>query len=314
MMTRLLRRVSRSLSLTLMATALATSGCDAPVDHEPAPTIERSGGSQQMIQALAQDADFHTLIDVTATLAGELDAAQKALPDETIDSIAKTITHPSFAETTDPATLVEDLGGDPAHLPTIRNLSLLLIERYNLQEATSDEIKLLIGSALQTDSGGSHLDGAIENELHDVEGDVDTTVDECEAQCIAEYSIAAGIAVSAYIAALVGAVAAGPAGPIVAVIALAEFNYAMAVAQSALNRCMDECNGIFSDDCGWDHDCADDEFCWKGVLGIGKNECRDEKSQGETCSRDGQCKSGCCKFHLWSNPVSPVCRPSDKCD
>ena len=313
MMTKFLSRVSRSLSFGVLATALAASGCDAPVDDE-APVVERSATPAQISNAIAQDADFLALIDVSTELAGELYAAQRALPPETVDAIVRTITHPSFADTTDPPTLVKDLGGNPAHLDTIRNLSLELIARYGLQESSPDQIRSIIGGAFQHESARSRLDGAIENELHDVTGDLDTDFDQCEAQCAALYAVAAGLAMSGYIGELIAAVATGPGGVIIAILGLAQFNYEMALAQSALNNCMDECHGEYSDECGWDPDCLEGEYCWKGILGFGENECRPQKEEGKVCSRDAQCESGCCKFHLWSNPVSQVCRPADRCD
>lgn len=67
--------------------------------------------------------------------------------------------------------------------------------------------------------------------------------------------------------------------------------------------------------CKSDADCGDGMWCDTGVVaGIGKNSCKALKSEGQTCSRGGQCESNCCKLHLLTNPVSPVCRPTDKCN
>ncbi len=307
-------RVLRTLGSLALSTALGATACDAPAEFEAAPIVHRDAGDAQIVQALAQDPDFLALIDVSAQLAGELYAAQRTLPDETVEAIAVTIKHPSFAETTDPPTLVADLGGDPALLASVQSLSTQLLVRYNLNDDSPQRVRALFAAALQEEEARSHLDGAIENELHDVEGEVDTSVDECETLCIAEYTVLATIAITAYIAQLVAAVAAGPAGPVVAIIALADFNWAMATAQGQLNVCMDECNGIFSNECGSDPDCGVDEYCWKGVLGFGENRCKPLKDEGKVCSRDSQCDSDCCKFHFWSHPVSQVCRPSDRCN
>ena len=65
--------------------------------------------------------------------------------------------------------------------------------------------------------------------------------------------------------------------------------------------------------CDTDADCGPNQFCWEGVATVGKNDCRALKAEGDTCSRDGQCKSNCCKYHPATNLVSPVCRPADKC-
>lgn len=67
-------------------------------------------------------------------------------------------------------------------------------------------------------------------------------------------------------------------------------------------------------ECTSDGDCDSDEYCWTGVVGIGTNECRPKKSNGQTCSRGGQCSSGCCKYKFFVNPVSSTCRPSSDCN
>ncbi len=306
--------IMRLLGVAGLASSLASSGCDEPENVVGPAAEQRQGGFANIAAQMASDEDFLAVIDVTVELAGELYAAQRTQPGETVEAIAVTINHPSFPETTDPPTLVADLGGNPAHLAQIAALAGVLTERYGLQEATPEQLRVVFATALSKEPARSHLEGAIENEIHDIDGDVDTTVDACEALCIAEYSVAASAAVAAYIGELIAAVAAGPAGPVVAIIGLAQFNWTMAETQARLNRCMDECNGIFSDECGWDPDCGNDEYCWKGVLGIGENQCKPLKDEGKVCSRDGQCDTGCCKYHFWSNPVSQVCRPSDRCN
>jgi|GEM_PF-1039111 len=306
-------RMSRTLGVFALSAALGLAGCADPGSSDVRVT-ERSANPAQIAQAISNDQDFLTLIDVSTALAGELMQAQRAQTPDVIDAVARTITHPDYAATTDPASLVTNLGGDAEHLDTMRSLMAELVQRYGLQNASEAQIQTIFFEAVNLGAAKSHLDGAIEYELHALNENADLTTDECEALCDAEYLAAAALAMSAYVAVLIGAVALGPAGVIGVVVAFAEFNHAMAVAQSQHNRCRDECNGIFSEECGWDHDCATDEFCWKGVLGIGKNECRDKKAEGKVCARDGQCESDCCKYHLWSNPVSQVCRPSDKCN
>lgn len=72
-----------------------------------------------------------------------------------------------------------------------------------------------------------------------------------------------------------------------------------------------------NNECTSDAGCPSDQYCWKGPLGIGDNECRDKKSVGEACSRDGKCLSGCCKVNLnpfsqW--PLGGSCRPAGQCN
>ena len=65
-------------------------------------------------------------------------------------------------------------------------------------------------------------------------------------------------------------------------------------------------------ECNDDGDCSNNQYCWKGPLGVGKNECRAKKSNGDPCSRGGKCMSGCCKFNLWD--LGSTCRPANQCN
>lgn len=88
------------------------------------------------------------------------------------------------------------------------------------------------------------------------------------------------------------------------------------MAGAALNQCIAACDGAPVDHgggelCGGDDISEQDEYCWKGVLGIGKDECGSKKKQGNVCSNHGQCQTDCCKLHAWSNPASKTCRPAN---
>lgn len=66
-------------------------------------------------------------------------------------------------------------------------------------------------------------------------------------------------------------------------------------------------------DCQSDADCEADEYCHKPI-GNPVNSCYPKKELGMPCSGDRKCESGCCKYHLFTNPLQMVCRPSDKCN
>jgi hypothetical protein len=66
------------------------------------------------------------------------------------------------------------------------------------------------------------------------------------------------------------------------------------------------------EECNDNGDCATDEYCWKGPLGFGENECRDKKSIGDSCGNDDACKSNCCKFNLWDGGAT--CRAASECN
>lgn len=84
--------------------------------------------------------------------------------------------------------------------------------------------------------------------------------------------------------------------------------------ECAVGQCSSVACGAGQCVCSSDSDCGPDDFCWTGVAGIGTNACRPKKEEGDTCARSGQCESDCCRLHIASNPVSPVCRPADKCN
>jgi hypothetical protein len=65
-------------------------------------------------------------------------------------------------------------------------------------------------------------------------------------------------------------------------------------------------------ECNDNGDCESDQYCWKGPLGIGENECRDKKSVGDKCGNGDACKSGCCKFNLWDG--GSTCRVASECN
>ena len=69
-------------------------------------------------------------------------------------------------------------------------------------------------------------------------------------------------------------------------------------------------DGNLNNQCFHDSDCMTDEWCWKGPLGIGHNECRPDKENGEPCGRDAKCLSGCCNFNLFGSK----CAVPNKCN
>ena len=101
------------------------------------------------------------------------------------------------------------------------------------------------------------------------------------------------------------------------VIAIAMFTRTVAQLEAALAACLAKCGVVDDDDdsdlCGEWEVCEDHEYCWKGVLGIGKDHCRPKKDESQVCSTHEACWSGCCKYHFLSHPVSKVCRPASAC-
>lgn len=63
-------------------------------------------------------------------------------------------------------------------------------------------------------------------------------------------------------------------------------------------------------ECNDNSDCASDEYCWEGPLGVGTNECRDKKVNGSKCGNDDACLSNCCNFNFFGSK----CDVPSKCN
>lgn len=143
---------------------------------------------------------------------------------------------------------------------------------------------------------------------------------DCIDECNDAYNDTATLAEAIYIQESLLCILSAPIGtPIAALLcgaaALVELAATMAIADENRDDCIDVCNGINPDgECSDDWDCDDSEYCWEGPAGIGDNECRDKKENGQVCSRDGKCESGCCKYDFWVNPVQFTCQPAQDCN
>lgn len=181
-----------------------------------------------------------------------------------------------------------------------------LDEQYGLLSMTRPQIELAVDIAVS--------DLAIANQISEGWSDPSVViglgaqeVDPCVAEC-AERTADSWIVASATIYILAD-IFADLGLDLVFIVAEGAL---VAVSASALSACIEEC-GASDNTCSSDEDCDTKEYCDKGWLTIGKNQCVFSRDEGEICTRSAQCKSGCCKYHAFSNLISPVCRPSDKC-
>lgn len=323
-------RVTRPLSsftITLMTTvSLLVSGivgCEAEpissIDGEVAAAESDEDGFRSLAataEAISADPLFTALLDSIVMSTSQRLHAQAPLSDEDLDAFVRTVSHPSYLEVIDLEVFLDATGVDAVLLNQQMNLMQMLINEHDLGHLDSAALEAVFAAAVATDVSQSYLLAAIEYELHDVNGPIDSEIDQCEALCIAQEAAALAVAFSAYVSALALATLAGPGWPIAAAAATAAYFTAMAKAEAAKDNCFAICRGETpsNQECVHDSDCNPNEYCWTGVLGIGKNECRPEKSQGQTCSRHGQCASNCCKLHFWTNPISKTCRPSSSCN
>lgn len=65
-------------------------------------------------------------------------------------------------------------------------------------------------------------------------------------------------------------------------------------------------------ECSHDNECDNDEYCHKGFLGAGRNECRPARSLDLSCGRDAECLSDCCKGGFIG--IGKECKPASECN
>jgi hypothetical protein len=325
---RLLARLNPAIALTSML-ALLTSGlvaCDAePVSDLDDELAEAGDDSdefrslEQVAAAISVDPLFRQMINRSLELTSQRVAAQRLMSDEDLDAFARTISDPNYPEEIDLEEFAEATGVDKALVDQQMALAQQLISKYQLGGYTSEQVETVFSMAAGSEANQTYIKGLIEYEIEQLDEPAepkDPQIEACEDLCRIQYAASIAIALQAYLAALAAATLAGPVGPILAGAATVTYFYSLAQAQGQLDECMAICNGeiISDDECLGDADCDPNDYCWTGVLGWGTNECRPEKVQGQTCSRHGQCLSGCCKLHFWTNPFSKTCRPADACN
>lgn len=317
-------RILRAITPIALSASLIAAGCETLPEPEvvetpfelragddgPSAAIIKNG--EKIADAIVEDEAFIELVEVAAGVMGDLQKAQQKRTGEELDAIAVTTTEPSFAEVMGPGALLKHLGGDPKNLDHIRNLVNEIRENHDLEAASPQDVRYVFELAFDTDEGNDILEDAAEDEL------VFALAGQCELACTNAYILAMVIPLALFILEMVLAAVFFPFGILIAMFAIAQLNWALTVAGAALNQCLAACDGVPADNgggelCGGDI-CQQDEYCWKGVLGIGKDECRSKKKQGNVCSNHGQCQTDCCKLHTWSNPVSKTCRPANACN
>lgn len=319
MLRALAHRIAPILTPVAMSAALVTAGCEisSPVESEielraEGPSVWILEHGDDIAEDIVADPAFDELVLVGGQILGDLHAAQQLLPEEEIDSIAYTINQPWFPNVMGPGELLGHLGGNAEDLQQMRNLIDYLRAKHGLQEATAEDVGYVFELAVATEHAREVMTYTVADELDLQSNDWDA----CTAACYTIYISGFVLAFGLFIAAMAVGVATVPLGLIIIAVAIAVFDRAVAELQAALTTCLATCDGTVGDldFCGdWDV-CEEDEYCWKGVLGIGEDHCEPKKENGKVCSGDHKCLSGCCKYHFPSHPVSMVCRPASKCN
>lgn len=316
------QRILRAFTPVALSVSLAAAGCETAPEPEAVdlgvelrassegPSEEILENGKKIAHAIVADEAFAELIQVSAEVVGDLHQVHQKLSDENLESIAITTTEPYFPEVMGPGTLLKKLGGDAEHLEQINLLVNELRENHDLQKASPEDIRYVFELAFDTDEADEMVEDAVVDEV------ALSLYDPCEQVCHNAYVAIAIVAIAVFAIAMAVAVVTFPFGLILASIAISLLNRTLAQAQAERDVCIAACDGVVLDIdlCGETQICSDDEYCWKGPFGIGADECRSKKAEGKTCSTHEHCDSGCCKLHVWTNPVSKTCRPANKCN
>lgn len=139
---------------------------------------------------------------------------------------------------------------------------------------------------------------------------------DCLDDCLEEYTAAHNDAGFEYALDMLECTVSGTPLSIILCLAIETGEWAVEelVATNNYDNCQDACLGIPPQgECDSDLDCPSSEWCDTGTLGIGDNECEPDKAQGEVCSRDAKCQSGCCRYNFWQHPISMTCDLRTRC-
>lgn len=324
---RLPSRTLRTFAPIALSTALVVSGCETQhADSAPRVEVRAADGpsteiithADEIAKSIVQSDAFAELVEVSVTLAGELQAAQRKLSDEEVDAIARTVAEPSFAEVMSGEALVEELGSRPEHLKDIRNLVGEIREAQGLIDVSAADIRHVFERVVETEEAQDLIERSMEEDLAErllAEGlEPDTAA--CEAACYNALFVESMLPIGLFLVEMAVAAFFFPYGLLIVPWAIGQLNRGMAQVRAHLEECLDDCDGDSGDGtvCVNFQLCKPDEYCWRGILGIGGGECRPQKGQGEVCSGHEACESSCCKRHVWSHPVSKVCRPTNACN
>lgn len=331
-----IKTFTSKLSSSLLAGVVAITamaGCDTapaePLESEPTIALRAQGVEGQ----LQSDGRFKSVLDLTADIAIAAVLQQQSMSEEDIDATVRMLNHPDYAENfaQSDLTLPElalAVGFDPDLLAAQGALMSQLAAEYGLE---GQQVAEAFDQALTAPASRHYVTSAIRNRLEaegivqgDSEGTGGSTGDDgsdtegdCEDPCEATLAEAIGAASVQMTNAMAAALNQSnwflKVGAIIA--ASAKYAADLARATRAHRECREECYGFdLTDECAFDSECDADEYCFKGVLGIGKNQCRPLKGVGLGCARPTQCDTGCCKYHPGTNPFSKTCRPADRCE
>lgn len=289
------------LATVACSLALVASACDSAPETSPALTTDPVAAQ---MNALASDPDYAALLArasaVSAYTTEQLNRAspaQRAAWRGQLDTLqAQLASAPPSSPVVVPTLVTELTGLNQAALVSFHADARMLAQRY----------PALTGAPAQLGQTAQVLAFSMEYTLHPIE---ECTSEECEctATCDDEYRAAINAAGYEWVAEVWGFQLLG------AVIGTVTYIDDAAEAYDEYIECVEACTDTVIEECEEDNDCPSDQYCMH-PLGNPFKRCRDKKSLGEVCSRDGKCLSGCCKYHFFSNPLSMVCRPSDKCN
>ncbi len=319
-----------ALTATLCLTASTLVGCDV----EPRVDDRSSAGSSDELlrstedaaAALAADPRLTELVALSLIVTEQILAGQEQLAPEDLDDYLHAINAPGAPDEVGPEMLFAPLGIDVAVLDEQAALVEALLVDHQLLALPSEQVAEVFELAASASEVQAMVDAWLDqlpgNPGAGEQGDAIEDPDHCWELCDLQFEAKYRTLLIAYVGTLATAVVAATVGPFgwavgaaAVVAATAFFLREVTEAKAEQDHCYRVCDGDepTQEECLHESDCAPDEYCYNGVLGFGSNECRPEKPEGQTCSRDAQCASGCCKYHPLSHLVWWVCRPASKC-
>jgi hypothetical protein len=301
--------LGKTASIAFVLFALHLVGCMLPEEID-----QRAEGlsTPSPAQRLADDPEFALLLEDLAAMArGHFVTGGALLPGEALLERADAISNAAEAD----AYVATQLHGDPARANLATGRVEALLHRHGLSHVTPDEVTGLFLEAFELFFIAVPLDGWVEYQLEALDEPIPEVSRECLQDCMRIFALEMAAAIKTALGALAACQLVPVPGNLICVAgAMASFAITSHSINRANDNCVAACEGLPPDSyCNDDADCAGTEYCDRGFIGIGANECLPLRREGQTCSRSGQCDTGCCRYRPLSNPFWPICRPASRC-
>ena len=279
-----------------------TSGLDVNIPSQSAAALDMSRADvEALAKTLSKDATFIRWMRLNMEIVEQMQAALDEMSRDQANAAVQALMELADSGATEAqvlARIAELTGVSQAKMNRAGTMANQIKQRYPVMGSAGPA---MIGHATVTNP-------ALLSQLSKIEIDTRTEEEKCIDACKEEREERARAAVMTYAAISVGCPFCMPAAGLWLIGELMD-------AANDEDNCIDICMGFFKEgECRDDDDCDPTEWCYRGPLGIGDNECRPDKDIPETCSRDEKCLTGCCTYDFWQHPVSNTCNPAADCN